>query len=251
MQEPIFFISSKGRNYLAKIHSLDSDGKEEIIVFDAGLTNMKANEREKENILKELKEKKQDQRLFSKSLNKNTNGTSFNAKPDFVTFAVSRIRTKSPKTRIIGNNLARSKFVSGNLKNLDDISVKIYLTFQYTIKMSVGYPENDYTFIVDTGSTTTLLIDDECQDSACNTHKKYVPYLQTAKTYDINESIKYGLGYVEYELKSDSFFYNEFEIPSQMFGSVTRQQEVFDGVIFLLNFFSQNMMDFSVLLIQP
>ena len=102
--------------------------------------------------------------------------------------------------------------------------------------MGVGEPNNTFRFIVDTGSTTTLLIDERCQARTCQNHKKYTPSSNLAQVYNDYERINYGGGFVKYQMASDSFFYSNFKIPSQMFGRVTDSELVFDSVTNFYNF---------------
>lgn len=99
--------------------------------------------------------------------------------------------------------------------------------------MGVGKPNNLFRFIVDTGSTTALLIDKECHKTACENHKQYQKLTTLAKVFNLDEKINYGRGYVDYHLAADTFYYNQFEIPEQMFGRVVDQDQVFDQVIFI------------------
>jgi len=50
-----------------------------------------------------------------------------------------------------------------------------YGNAQYLIKLGIGNPNHKYKFILDTGSTTLLLITSKCTKKACLEHKPYNP----------------------------------------------------------------------------
>jgi cathepsin D len=115
--------------------------------------------------------------------------------------------------------------------------MKNYFNTQYTVNMGVGHPGDGFSFILDTGSGTTLLNERRCKTRGCKTRKSfdskssphYSPFGKIIK-------IAYAKGGVTIELAKDHFYFEDLEIPNQEFGVILNEDGLFqsasyDGII--------------------
>lgn len=115
---------------------------------------------------------------------------------------------------------------------------------QYVIKLGVGCDaetRKDFMFILDTGSTTILLVGEDCTDSGCLQHQSYK---QSPKCYsrfsealgnrspEITSRISYGKGDIGYKTKVDDFYFGSFRVDHQPFADVYKQKIVFNDSAF-------------------
>lgn len=160
---------------------------------------------------------------------------------------LAKVETKSKN--II--NLASNAFTNGKI--LVDKSGQIirepnrlsnYSNSQYILRMGVGKKSKPFKFILDTGSTTLLLITNKCFSKGCLEHNSYKQghkstKISTEVLADDNtveaisalnlHTIKYAEGYVKYETLVDDFWVGKFLIEGQSFGGVVKEREVFEG----------------------
>lgn len=109
--------------------------------------------------------------------------------------------------------------------------------------MSVGKKKNTFKFILDTGSTTLLLITDKCMSKGCQEHKSYhaskkaqklaIKSLTEASTEKAISSmtthkISYAQGFVKYETLIDNFWIGQLLVKGQTFGGVVKEHSVFE-----------------------
>ncbi len=115
--------------------------------------------------------------------------------------------------------------------------IKNFFNTQYTIDVSVGNPQDKYTFIIDTGSGTTLLNEKRCSTFGCRSRKsfdsksskQYVPFGKLIR-------INYAKGGVTIEIGKDDFFFQDLRITNQEFGVILKEDGLFqaasyDGII--------------------
>lgn len=116
-------------------------------------------------------------------------------------------------------------------------NMKNYFNTQYTVSLGVGHPGDEFSFILDTGSGTTLLNERRCKTAGCKTRKSfdsknsphYAPFGKIVK-------IAYAKGGVTIELGKDHFYFADLEIPNQEFGVILNEDGLFqsasyDGII--------------------
>lgn len=114
---------------------------------------------------------------------------------------------------------------------------------QYMVKLAVGCSDQkqEFLFILDTGSTTILLIGQDCKSTGCLEHNIYkqspqcsFKFQSTLSNQDPNEvsSIHYGMGMVKFKTNVDDFHFNDFVIENQPFAEVVSQDQVFDGAYY-------------------
>jgi hypothetical protein len=119
-----------------------------------------------------------------------------------------------------------------------------YENAQYVIQMGVGAKEKRFKFILDTGSTTLLLITDKCKSDGCNEHRSYhadkkaqkleVKTLTQSSAVNAISSlhvhkISYAQGFVKYQTLVDNFWIGNLEITAQTFGGVVKEKSVFEN----------------------
>ena len=129
----------------------------------------------------------------------------------------------------------------------DPTHLKNYSNTQYVVKMSVGKKSKKYKFILDTGSTTLLLITSKCTREGCKEHKSYTQSRDAEKlsaAFLANDNqdevvsafnthtINYAEGFVDYETLVDNFWIGDFEVLGQSFGGVVDEKNVFDNAIY-------------------
>jgi hypothetical protein len=111
-----------------------------------------------------------------------------------------------------------------------------YANCQYILRIAVGQPQKYFKVIIDTGSTTNLLITDRCTNTGCKAHQGYRPKsLQKYREMmgkNGRHRITYGAGDVDYIALEDSFWIEDIEIKNQSFGGVIDQSIVFDDAAF-------------------
>lgn len=100
---------------------------------------------------------------------------------------------------------------------------------QYVIQISVGDKKDTYKVILDTGSTTNLLITSKCKSYGCNQHKKYYPqqyfYQSLIEKSDLySNNITYGSGFVDFVPLKDTFWVENIEVKGQKFGGVVDEK---------------------------
>jgi len=127
--------------------------------------------------------------------------------------------------------------ISDNKFNLQPSDLLNFADCQYVVEISVGSRSKTFKMIVDTGSTTNLLITSKCHGGGCDQHRKYKPLNNSSKKKDfekkLDESeissnkISYGSGYVKYISLTDIFYIENIKIPKQKFGGVIDQETVF------------------------
>jgi len=116
-------------------------------------------------------------------------------------------------------------------------SIKNFFNTQYSVELAVGNPKDKFTFIIDTGSGTTLLNEKRCQTFGCKTRKafdskKSQHYSPFGKLIRIN----YAKGGVTIELAKDYFYFQDLRITNQEFGVILKEDGLFqaasyDGII--------------------
>ena len=111
-----------------------------------------------------------------------------------------------------------------------------YANCQYILRIAVGQPQKYFKVIIDTGSTTNLLITDRCSNAGCQAHQSYRPNgegkYEAMMDYSGRHKITYGAGEVDYIPLEDSFWIEDIEIKNQSFGGVIDQSIVFDDAAF-------------------
>lgn len=108
---------------------------------------------------------------------------------------------------------------------------------QFTLRLGVANYKDKFSFILDTGSGTTLLNEKRCTTIGCQTRKSFNS--KASPTYStIGRLIKinYAKGGVTIELAKDSFFFEDLQVPNQEFGVILNEEGLFqaasyDGII--------------------
>lgn len=110
-----------------------------------------------------------------------------------------------------------------------------YFNTQYSAKIAVGTPDNLFSFIVDTGSGTTLLNDQRCGSPDCRHRNQFdAQKSQSYRSFGKLVRINYAKGGVIIELGKDDFFYEDLKITDMEFGSILQEEGLFDSVRLLL-----------------
>jgi len=115
--------------------------------------------------------------------------------------------------------------------------IRNFFNTQYTIDIAVGRPDDVYSFIIDTGSGTTLLNEKRCKSKTCKERKQF----DSSKSKDYSPfgnivNIKYAKGGVTIELAKDTFFFQDMKITNQEFGVVLNEDGLYksasyDGIV--------------------
>lgn len=152
---------------------------------------------------------------------------------------------KSKKMKIHQYGLAKKtkQSKSGKIKLLHKHLLN-YQNAQYVIKVRVGSRKKKFKFILDTGSTTILLITNKCKTHGCQEHRSYIPN-KKAKEMAIKSvvessdlttlsdvtthKISYAQGYVKYRTMIDDFYIGALKITKQSFGGVVSEKSVFEN----------------------
>jgi len=102
---------------------------------------------------------------------------------------------------------------------------------------AVGNSDNKFSFIIDTGSGTTLLNEVRCRTPGCKTRKAYDShsssnYVPFGKLVRIN----YAKGGVTIEIGKDDFYFDDLKITNQEFGVILNEEGLFqsasyDGIV--------------------
>ena len=90
-------------------------------------------------------------------------------------------------------------------------NMKNFFNTQYTAQIAVGTNKNVFSFILDTGSGTSLLASQSCQSSGCKTRHRFNQF--TSETWRSQKKIVrigYAKGSVVIELGSDNFWFGDF-----------------------------------------
>lgn len=96
-----------------------------------------------------------------------------------------------------------------------------YFNTQYTAKFAVGNKGEEFSFILDTGSGTTLLNDYRCESEGCTKRKRFNSQASpTWKSYGRMVRINYARGGVVIELGRDNFYFGNLLISEQQFGVI-------------------------------
>lgn len=155
--------------------------------------------------------------------------------------AVHRMLDKGYTSPMIGAALPLSMIqLDINLdKNepLYSTQIKNFFNTQYTVDVAVGNSQEKFTFIIDTGSGTTLLNEKRCNTFGCHSRKafdsksskQYVPFGKLIR-------INYAKGGVTIEIGKDDFYFEDLRITNQEFGVILKEDGLFqaasyDGII--------------------
>lgn len=117
--------------------------------------------------------------------------------------------------------------------------LKDHFNTQYTLSLGVSNPNpaSHFSFILDTGSGTTLLNDKRCHTSGCKKRKAF----DSAKSPHYSAfgklvRIRYAKGAVTIELGKDNVFMGDLKVTNQELGVVLKEKGLFtsasyDGII--------------------
>jgi len=126
--------------------------------------------------------------------------------------------------------------------NGQTIEYKIHLTdisnSQYVGQIGVGSPVQNFDVIFDTGSSNLWINSVDCQDKACQIHRRFDNgKSSTHKKLDLSMDVQFGTGKIEGRLASDTFTLGPVKVQDQVFGEITSEigevfvQGKFDGIL--------------------
>ena len=89
-------------------------------------------------------------------------------------FLKSKVLVQDMSKNYIENIDERSEIAGDGKFEIQPSAMLDYCNAQYVIQISVGTKKDTYKVVLDTGSTTNLLLTYKCQSTGCKQHKKYV-----------------------------------------------------------------------------
>lgn len=156
---------------------------------------------------------------------------------------ILRKKKRGPEVSQFGLKHKTKYTKSGKIKILHKHQLN-YQNAQYVLRVKVGNQKKSFKFILDTGSTTILLITSKCKSHGCQEHQPYhadrkakqMAVKSVVESDDLTtlsdattHKISYAQGYVRYRTLIDNFYIGAQQIKEQSFGGVVSEKSVFEN----------------------